>query len=108
MNPEPHYVRVINVGRRFGRGFNRLEGASPLQRVFAWTLALFVGIPLALLLGFLVLVAIGVALMFGIFSWLLGRPRRSAMTWSLTQPPQDVAGDSSPGRKNVKVVANER
>lgn len=108
MNPEPHYVRVVNVGRRFGRGFNRLEGASPLQRVFAWTLALFVGIPLALLLGFLVLVAIGVALMFGIFSWLLGRPRSGSMTLKVGQSPRDAQRESQPGRENVKVVANER
>ena len=108
MNPEPHYVRVVNVGRRFGRGFNRLEGASPLQRVFAWTIALLVGVPLALLLGFLLLLAIGVALMFGVFSWLLGRPRGGAMTFSAAQTPRDAHGDSVPGRKNVKVVANER
>lgn len=108
MNPEPHYVRVINVGRRFGRGFNRLEGASPFQRVLAWTVALLVGIPLALFLAFLLLVAIGVALVFGIISWLLGRPRGGAMTWSIAQPQEDSTGDSASGRKNVKVVVNER
>ena len=40
MQPGTQYVRVINVGRRFGRGFNRLEKANPFQRVMAWILAI--------------------------------------------------------------------
>ena len=108
MNPGPQYVRVINVGQRFGRGFNRLEGANPVQRVVAWAIAIIIGIPLALLLGFFLLVAIGIALMFGIISWLLGRPVRRSMHASIARPGQDPQGTSAPGRENVKVVANER
>jgi len=108
MQPGPQYVRVINVGRRFGRGFNRLEQANPFQRVMAWILAIVVGIPLALILGLLLLVAIGVTLAFGIFSWLLGRPIGRPIGTTLARPTEDVAGRNAPGRENVKVVANER
>ena len=108
MQPGTQYVRVINVGRRFGRGFNRLEKANPFQRVMAWILAIVVGIPLALILGLLLLVAIGVTLAFGIFSWLLGRPVARPMYGSLSRPAEEPAGPTAPGRENVKVVTNER
>lgn len=105
VNAQPHFVRVINVGRRFGRGFDRIDSASPLQKVGAWCLAIIVGIPLALILGFIILSLIGVAIVVGLASWLLGRPASASQAWSLTRPTH--AAPPHP-REHVKVVRNER
>lgn len=106
VNAEPHFVRVINVGRRFGRGFDRIDSASPLQKVGAWCLAVIVGIPVALILGFIILSLIGIAIVVGLASWLLGRPATRSQAWSMTRPTSAAA--PPPTREHVKVVRNER
>lgn len=106
VNAEPHYVRVINVGRRFGRGFERLESTPPLQKAIAWFLAILLGIPLALILGFVILSLIGVAIVMGLVSWLMGRTPAKPNAWSITQGTQPTAPGE--GRENVRVVRNER
>ena len=113
MAPEAPHIRVVNIGRQFGRGFQRMDSASPFQKIMTWTLAILVGIPLAIILTLLFVVLFGVMLAFGLISWMLGKPRRSPMQWTMAQPgmnpgpfaqqSQDVESNA-PGRENVKVV----
>ena len=114
MPPEAPHVRVINIGRQFGRGFQRMDTASPLQKIMTWTLAILVGIPLAIIMTLLFVALFGIMLAFGLISWMLGKPRRSPMQWTMAQPgmtpgpaPQasPEAESNAPGRENVRVVS---
>jgi len=106
MNAEPHYVRVINVGRRFRRGFDRIDSRSPLQKAGAWFLAILVGIPLAIILGFMALLLLSMAIVIGLASWLLGRPASANKAWSINRSPNPENPASR--RENVRVVRNDR